>query len=367
MQQFFKIALIGGAFLLMSQANAWTTITVQSGETIDGIAAKYKPSTVSSMDMVIAVRSANPGVEKKGLQSGTKLKIPTNSAEVRQALTGQIVASKSVAPPPLKPKAVVVKPTVAKPVVTKPVTVKPTVAKSVVTKPVAIKPIVAKPVPVVVDNSSQVANLQQALQLSQAEVTNLINQLNQLSQTPPPPTRSLSLFSFGDVWFVLWVGTLILWMRSRLKSRRIPPVAHVVSEPIEPSIAVETLVDVTSHPEPVPHDFNEEEWRQVELDIPASDAPAQTHMPLSPSFSIEEEEALSGEQKNIVDAIAGDHDNLDWHMALLEFHIKTLNKAGFKRHMDTTARTGLMAEGDGLWERVRAMYLNAWIYVGGKA
>ena len=49
-------------------------------------------------------------------------------------------------------------------------------------------------------------------------------------------------------------------------------------------------------------------------------------------------------------------------MALLEFYIKTNNEGGFLRHMQTMGRTGLMSEGDNLWEKIRKMYLNGWIY-----
>ncbi len=370
---------------------AWTTITVQSGQSIDGIAEKYRPAGVSEMDMIIAVRSANPGVEYKGLRPGVKLKIPTTTTEVRQAIIGDSRSS-HVATKVAIQKAAPTKATAEKNKNTvmvkanKPIS-KPPIKPIVKTPPAAKPKVVAAPVSIMnqsANDKTTIANLQQmianqnqSIEAYQAQIANLTQQLsNGSGGASVPVVKSSGFFSFADLWFFLWLVTLIFLWRARSRNqtsdtkheeRHVP-----VHEPIVPSMKANISKDVviektktaktTERIEPKLHEINEEEWRQVELDIPAADAPAQTHMSLVPTFTPEEERELNGEQENIIEAIAKDHDNLEWHMALLEFYIKTMNDAAFKRHMDTMIHTGLMTEGDTLWEKVRKMYLNGWIY-----
>jgi hypothetical protein len=163
---------------------------------------------------------------------------------------------------------------------------------------------------------------------------------------------------------------LILYLRARRRIKKweghdLAPASAEPQDPnflshvdeAEPNLVAEDTEVVDTDPE----------WHQVELDIPASDAPTQTHMQLSPSLTLEEEKELDGEQQDIINALSNDHDNLEWHRALLEFYVKTNNQNGFNRHFQNMLKTRLMIEGDSLWEEVRKMYLNHWIYRGERA
>lgn len=391
MSRVFRSLAIFVGVALCVPAFSWTNVTVKKGESINAIAAKYRPSGVAQMDMVIAVRNANPNAIAKGVKPGTILRVPTTSAEVRQAITGvKQKAAKAEAPMQKKvaaSKSVTKTASSAKVTArnTAPVLAKPA-PKSVDTASASVNASAAKQI---ADYQATINNLQQALnnqaqtlQAYQTQIQDLTNQLNNGGQsTSSQPIKSMSFFSYADLWFLLWLVTFILFLRVRSKKARsvesVPRKKAVVNvavnpteEAVEPAAPIEVIRkepteenEQIERAEPALHQIGEEEWRQVELDIPtSSDAPAQTNIRLEPSFTPEEREELVGEQQNIIQAIANDHDNVEWHMALLEFYIKTANEHSFLRHMQTMMRTGLMSEGDGLWEKIRKMYLNGWVY-----
>lgn len=419
------LRLFKGLILLVSlsfsiSAFAWVEVTATKGETIESLAEKYRPQGVAAMDMVIAIRHANPQVISKGLKPGMALHIPTTTPQVRQAITGQRQSGakdRSVAAEPSAQSEEKLEATpVAKPVKQTQVQEKKAKTKAkekaraksepkkTATKPAAksepkserkskptpkpvakpVKtyvPVVAKPVQVsnnqdTINNLQQTVNNQaQTIQNYQNQVADLTGQLKAAKQSSSANSGGIGLFSFANIWFALWVITFFLFWMSRQKNRKLMTQKNESKvSSVDPTIderqAAEPRImptqtdteDSNERLEPSLHNVDEQEWRQVELDIPATGAPAQTNIRLEPSFSFEEQQELVGEQQDIINAIANDHDNLEWHLALLEFYVKTNNEAGFLRHMQTMNRTGLMNDGDTLWEKVRKMYLSAWVY-----
>ncbi len=363
--------LFGILLVCVVPAFAWREVTVSKSETLGSIAEKYRPHAVTEMDMVIAIRNSNPMLAHAGLKPGMKLHVPTTVGEVRQAITGkrqtaaQLKADKGVPsdmlPVSVKQKAVLKKEKQAlkqQKSVQKKIKQKPesAVAKTAVT-PLAPKPATAlapTPTPVSAPTPAAVTPVQSQPVINSAA----------LSTTP-----ETSAWSWQNLWFVLFVLTLILYLRARRRIKKLgqaepfsvdetapkdPNFLHSTEEDTEPTLVADAGEPADADPE----------WHQVELDIPASDAPTQTHMQLSPSLTLEEEKELDGEQQDIINALSNDHDNLEWHRALLEFYVKTNNQNGFNRHFQNMLKTRLMTEGDTLWEEVRKMYLNHWIYRG---
>lgn len=353
-----------GALILMSVPSfAWKEVTVSPSETLGSIAQKYRPHTVTEMDMVIAIRNANPVLAHSGFKSGMKLHIPTSAGEVRQAITGQRHPPSKVESTAGVPKDMLAssqKHTSVSKKEKPPIKQKPVMKSTshgAVKTPIPTPVAVAKAAAPVVTPAPAPAPVQQAQPV-----------LSSPAQASVPAT---SEWPWQRFWFVLFILTLILYLRARRRLKKweraegLPASAPPSSDPnllagdavTEPNIlgAVEESAEV------------EPEWRQVELDIPESDAPTQTHMQLSPSLTLEEEKELDGEQQDIINALSNDHDNIEWHMALLEFYIKTNNQNGFNRHFQNMLKTALMVEGDSLWEDVRKMYLNHWVYRGGKS
>jgi len=348
-----QIATLSLCFCFVLPALAWTNVTVKSGQTLSGIITKYSPDGVSASEMTKALKAQNPRLAKYGLQSGMKLRVPTTTADIRDSLSGGVSSSATQSSPVQKRST------------------NNTQSVSSTSKQLA-------------DCQTTIANLQQALnnqnqtlQTYQAKMGDLTERLNgESSGKVGPAVKSSSVLSFADLWFFLWLITFILLWRVHLKYRNLlgqrprtnfsrsteavtPKQEPGIYAKQEPQIEADTLKNMS---EPTLEDFVETDSRQVELDIPAAGAPAQTQMPFTPSLSQEESHEWAGEQQNIIDAIASDHDNIEWHMALLEFYIKTRNEAAYQRHIETMLRTGLMSEGDALWEKVRKMYLNTWVY-----
>lgn len=369
MHRLWKSVTVASGLALTVPVFAWVNMTIKQGDTLSAVAAKYRPANVAAMDMIIAIRNANPAIVQRGFQAGMQLKVPTTTTEVREAITG----SGQKPTTSTKPQATVKKS--APPVKTKPVE-KPPASASIATAS-ANNAQIANYQATISSLQQELNNQAQTLQNYQEQIANLTQQLNTQAQSGSM-AKSKSYLSFSGLWFILWLITFILFLRARKKNHLLfeakvrpqPEIEPTLAtereeqEPIVPSIspALPKKPSPQQHNpvEPRLYESSEESWHQVELDIPASDTSALPHH--RPSFNPEEQQELSGEQQNIIREIANDHDNIDWHMALLEFYIKTDNQGGFTRHMQTMTRTGLMAEGDSLWEKIRKMYLNGWIY-----
>lgn len=362
----FLVCIIG---FFIVPALAWTTLTVSKGETLSGIALKYAPPTITSTDMLHAIYNANP-LLSAGLKSGMTLHIPTQAAQVRQALVEKKSNPPAKIATKLKPatlksaqKTTTVLVAPAKPLATVPPSNSNTIDSALLAKQMA--------------NAVATINLlQQTIQTNQAQIADLTQRLNRAESMLDSAQH---FFSFSDLWFVLWLITLyLLWHSYKANKKRNTRSSIVLSphfgdkkqaspEPVAeknnmapvtittPGLKVEPSIGTAS---------NIEDWRQVELDIPASGSPLiQSSIRLEPTFfSLEEQQKLVGEQQNIIDALASDQDNIEWHTAMLEFYIKTNNEGGFIRHMQTMIRSGLLIEGEAVWEKVRKMYLNRWIY-----
>jgi hypothetical protein len=214
-------------------------------------------------------------------------------------------------------------------------------------------------------NLQQSVNSQiQTIQGYQAQITDLTSKLALANQTLATPVKAQDSWTFSDLFLPIWLITLVFYLRARrqykahAQSASQGIAAASAAAPAEPDFT-STAVN-SSEPGLVKEEGTS--WQQVELDIPESDVPVQTNIRLEPLLTSEEKEELVGEQQNIINAISNDHDNIDWHMALLEFYTKTNNESGYQRHYQNMLRSRLMQEGDPLWEKVRKIYLNCWVY-----
>ena len=346
MRRVLQITAFGLGLGLCLPVFAWQEIVVKKTDTLTSLATKYHPAGVSTMDMVIAIRHTNPEMAAQGLKPNMHLRIPTTASEVRQAITGKMPHSAVQAKE--KPK-------------TKTVTVAPEHNAALLAQINADK--------VTIANLQQGVNNQiQTIQAYQAQISDLTAKLSLANQSVVAASASVKAaqsWSAGDLFLPIWVITLALYLRVRRKykaqtHKQAIQATHAqgVTAPCEPNFTgkVEPIVE--------PEMLNEATtgWQQVELEIPESDAPLQASIRLEPLLTTEEKAELVGEQQNIINAISNDHDNIDWHMALLEFYTKTNNENGYQRHYQNMLRSGLMQEGDSLWETVRKIYLNHWVY-----
>lgn len=462
MRRSFKLTALLCCALCVSSAYAWKTVTLTKVNSLGALAEKYRPVDVKQMDMVIAIRSANPKIFSSlaNFKPGASLLIPTNAAEVRLAIKGKypapasasaatatsaIVVSTTAVPVSQTPSiatanskvsAVATTPATSSHAVKTLTTENSNVAnKKVVTisKSVAVQTNVAvatkkanAPVAIVSATSNSlsasssskdlvvdkmpssasstsldvvagstlkslqatIASQTQAIQSYQAQITDLNNQLgaaNQQMQSMEVNAQRLPIWSVSNLGWALWALTLLVFLQQVRKNKKLARAVYAqmseesseneheeleyepnfketnVKEDLEPQVAKSKSDRATS----------ESNWEQVELDIPVSEPDVQDATLNSESeglgsvaAEVFDDQALAGEQQDIISALEKEQDNLDWHRALLEFYIKTNSHNGFKRHYQMMMQTGLMREGDSLWEEVRKMYLNSWIYPG---
>ncbi|MCX7123771.1 MAG: hypothetical protein NTV32_08965 [Gammaproteobacteria bacterium] len=362
MRRILQMTALGLGLALCLPVFAWQDIVVKKTDTLNALAVKYRPANVSTMDMVIAIRHANPELVSHALRASMHLRIPTTGAEVRQAITSkaQHIQSKE------KPKSatkLTLKASAAAPV------------KAIPHDPALLAKMNA--------DKLTIASLQeginsqiQTIQSDQAQITDLTAKLalaNQAASSVESTEKTTQQWAFGDLFFPIFVVTLFLYLRLKRKYKakmhqhvpHVPHVPHVSvpsAGPCEPNFTGASLDQAVESSEPDLLKGEATDWQQVELDIPESDVPIQANIRLEPLLTTEEKEELVGEQQNIINAISNDHENIDWHMALLEFYTKTNNENGYQRHYQNMLRSGLMREGDRLWETVRKIYLNHWVY-----
>ena len=376
MRRILHITAIGLGLALCLPGFAWQEVVVKKTDSLTSLAAKYHPAGISTMDMVIAIRNANPEVVAHGLKPAMHVRIPTTVTEVRQAITGKMQHSQT------NTKDVVKKESTKKegiPVKAKANTkTTTTTTTSTKTNTVTVDKANAALLAQINADKTTIASLQQGvnnqiqtIQTYQTQITDLTSKLalaNQSAASAAANVKAAESWSIGDLFLPIWLITLVLYLRVRRKykaqtQKQESPLARpqsqqTVAAPCEPNFTGK--VGAIVEPEMVQEGTTE--WQQVELDIPESDAPVQTNIRLEPLLTTEEKAELVGEQQNIINAISNDHDNIDWHMALLEFYTKTNNENGYQRHYQNMLRSGLMQEGDSLWETVRKIYLNHWVY-----
>ncbi len=359
MRSFYRVIVAGSALLLSVSAFSWQDVTVKPLDSLGAIADKYRPANVTKMDMVIAIRAANPAIKSQsGFHAGLHLRIPTTATEVRQAIMGKAENAKK--------EAASKKTSVPKTLTELKKESTPTLVhkKAPISTQAPASSTAATTAQVAAD-ALTIQNLQQALARQNDALQAAQAQIVALSKTSD---NNASGWGGEGLFLVLWLATLVLLFRARRRIKCLlqdeeesPILPTERQEPrlhgAEPeSQAPQVADDLSDAPAEAPA------WEQVELDIPENDMPAQTHIHLEPSLTPEEQVALVGQQQNIINALNDDQDNIEWHHALLEFYVKTDNQNGFNRHLQNMLRKGLIQEGDTLWEEIRKIYLNCWIY-----
>lgn len=394
MKRWVKLGILLFWLLSLSNTYAWRELTISKADTLATLAEKYRPDGVTRMDMVIAIRNANPHVFSKAssFKPGTRLLLPSSQAEVRQAIKGKYPALST--PKPVAPANNVTKPVnnVSK---APSMSAKTAAAKS---KPAVVKKSVTPSAATLAANQGAitikslqdtVSNQTQMIQNYQSQVNQLNAQLNiatQQVQSLQAKVAHQSIWTLENLWLVLWIVTLgLLLFQYFFKSKRsladeedYGDDEDETAEPAsvqnyehestlayneaalrqEPQLAMVTETNVK------PKTLSEN-WEQAELDIPTVEEIETTLVreeEVIPPFEKYEDKELAGEQDNLIHALAQDENNMEWHQALLEFYVKTNSQNGFKRHYQTMVKSGIMTEGDPLWEQVRKMYLNKWIY-----
>lgn len=426
MKSWLRWVVLMVCLLGISSTYAWKQMTITKSDTLASVAEKYRPTGVSSMDMVIAIRNANPRVFSKAsnFKPGMQLLIPTNAVEVRNAIKGKYPqassvpssASKSSAAKPLTPPAV--KPNAVKSTEAPAPSVKsaPVSSSQPAPKPVVKKLTSTQTAIVAAQTNMTIKSLQdtvssqtQTIEADQTQINELTGQLNianQQIQSLQAQASHQGLWTLANLWLVLWLLTLMLLLLQYRKHKRWlddyyddehgddhEDLSHQdsdepqVSALNERSDAHEPILapEAHEHQHFVTPDHDEryepqldlsedmsvsrsktDSWEQVELDIPIVEHQSPLAEGDSPehanAFEVYDDQALAGEQNDIIRALSQDVDNMEWHQALLEFYVKTNSQNGFKRHYQNMVKSGLMTEGDPLWEEVRKMYLNKWIY-----
>lgn len=426
MKFWYKFGVLLAFTLTISTSYAWKEITITKGDSVKSIAQKYHQQGTSREEMMVAIRDANPHVftqKGAGFKSGVRLMIPTSVNDVHAAMRGKYPAlsTKVIAKSPAAPTPVKI-PVNKPPANNKVLAEKPALAAKKISVNVNTST-VATTIKSLQDTvSSQTA----AIQNYQNQINQLNGQLNIANQQVHSleSSRTEKIWTWGNLWLVLWLVTLAAFLVQYRKFQSLlatePYDDHREEEPLpddqeEPQIdAVEAhaphfhelpqsdelfeeepqeIDEVEEVEEEIIHEpfamheedgrqephlttseFEEyeeapkpraisESWEQVELDIPIAAPTLEMEIPeLRDLDKFEIKEAAVGEQQDIIDVLAQDEDNMEWHQALLEFYVKTNSQNGFKRHYQTMLKNGLMVEGDTLWEEVRKMYLNKWIY-----
>jgi hypothetical protein len=393
----FKIALLVVGLASVVNVYAWKEITLNKTDSALSLAERYHLATVSRSDMITAIRDANPHVFNKNFvfKTSVNIVIPSSALEVHQALKGKYPLPSALAP-------------TKKINNTNPASVNTLVNAQNVAKAKAV--ISAKKTSAANDSAMTIQSLQdtvssqtQAIQSYQTQINQLNAQLNLAIQKiqdlqKPTPLLLQRIENLGYLWLGLWLITLTLLLLQYYKYKNLAyddgVDEHADDEHTEACIEVEAeaLEEVVHDPVFVPsltaefeadgpslqieaettevssaHHENieaveDQNWEQAELDIPDAELPAAHGQINQGSIEMAENHNNEGQQENVIEALAKDEDSRAWHQALLEFYVKTNSQHGFKRHYQNMIKEGLMNEGDPLWEEVRKMYLNKWIY-----
>jgi len=68
------------------------------------------------------------------------------------------------------------------------------------------------------------------------------------------------------------------------------------------------------------------------------------------------------EEKRLLTALQEAPQDVHCHMALLAHYVELESQHAFDEHVKSMIDHGVMEEGDTLWDRVRKLYLNTWVY-----
>ena len=290
--------------LLCTSANAMTTYgPTKRGDTTWQLAKRFHIKGVSMTDMMSAIQQLNSdafgGPNGATLSIGQTLQIPTTKLEVEQALQADQAQAEQAAPSEQTP-------------------VNP--AQQVTTA----APVVAAP---------------------SAPAT---------AATPTPAVDSgFSVSIWACVWFVLFVITLALYLRSRWLVQKLRMTHHIVTHRLGVSRRsgeqapreVSRYNTLGMKPRDPSKMVSGSEENKVLAEV-NSDIAAQ-------QYETAEKKLLNGIRQNKM--------NLDLRMKLLEVYVATNNQSAFSKQAEYLLKH-MITESDEMWSRVRNMYLKKWVY-----
>jgi len=330
----------------------------KTNETLWTIASHHHPAKTTIEQVALAIVKLNPKAfvgPDYVLKPRQYLRLPSNSAEIKQALGNVSLQhqAKAKTGPKSKSQAKLIPIKLRKPDEHK-----------------AKKPIVA-PVKHYEHPLEAALTHPQSNELAAAQAQ--INQLNQQLAAANQQVASLqqqldgsgNSFPWASLWFILWALTAISFyimfrhFRSNNKSVNAPTVdlKHTRAEKTEPII-----ISVSEKPTETP-------FEQCELDISTGAEDSELQSNEVGEIAEEDEDELEAEAMQatpeieaLLQEIETDPYNLDLRMELLELYAEAGDKKGFDAQSRDMLKHNLMIEGDEIWARVRAMYLDAWVY-----
>jgi FimV-like protein len=325
----------------------------KANETLWSIASRHHPAKVTVEQTALAIVKLNPKSFQGSdyvLRLHSYLRLPTTASEVKSVLGLTAVStanSKAKASSKLN-----------KPVVKSARTVSS--AKSVHPHKLpsadhrAVSP---QPMPPQQAYLSQIAELNQQLTAANQQIASLQQQLSDSNS-------NVNGFPWASLWFILWALTSVsLYMvYRRYKS------AETVETEDDANLKAQ-LKEARGKTEPIIISVSEKEpenpFQQGELDIPANEI-GLNEQSLAETTDNETEQAedmpATPEIQALLQQIETDPYNLELRMELLELYANASDQAGFNQQSREMLNHNLMMEGDEVWSKVRALYLNTWVY-----
>ncbi|MDF2940479.1 MAG: putative Tfp pilus assembly protein FimV domain containing protein [Gammaproteobacteria bacterium] len=316
----------------------------KTNETLWSIAKNHRPAKVTVDQAALAIAKLNPKAFQGAdfvLRPHSYLRLPTTSTEVKSALgLNAVSVNHAKAKTQSQPKLAAEKPKYQP---------KPYLSKKTYSSPV-------------LSQSTEAAN-----QAAAAQIAQLTQQLNAANQKVDLLEQQLdgnsSGFPWSSLWFILWaLSSISLYMVYRHYKR------GGAVEDQDPSLN-EQLKEARGKTEPIIISVSEKEpenpFEQGELDIPADETTAvqkSEQEELEDEVEEPEEVPATPEIEALLQQIETDPYNLELRMQVLELYASVSDLAGFNQQSQDMLSHNLMMEGDEVWTKVRALYLNTWIY-----
>ncbi|MDO8954897.1 MAG: hypothetical protein Q7V63_08625 [Gammaproteobacteria bacterium] len=336
--QILKAAAFSGLWLMAHSSMAMQSYgPTKPNETLWTIASHHHPAKISIDQAALAIVKLNPKAFKGAdyvLRARSYLKLPTTATEVRTALNLPVLRASHD-----KPKYLA-----------KPIPKKLQVAKSHHVKRAPVNHVYqASSAPV----SIEIAQLTKQLAAANQQTASLQQQLDNANTG----------FPWASLWFILW-GLTVVSMYMLHRHYKANALFEEQDDPISPrqkSTEKTEPIIISVSEKPIKNPFE-----QCELDIPSSDTVVLTKVVASKAAEVTEDvsEAIPAtpEIEALLQEIETDPYNLELRMQVLECYINQGDRAGFDQQSRDMVTHNVMMEGDELWIKLRALYLDTWVY-----